>query len=422
MGATGAVGPTGPQGIQGEIGPTGPMGATGAVGPTGPMGATGAVGPSGPQGIQGEIGPTGPMGATGAVGPTGPMGATGAVGPTGPTGATGAVGPTGPTGATGAVGPTGPMGATGAVGPTGPTGAVGPTGPQGIQGPAGPTGAVGPTGPTGPQGIQGPAGPTGAVGPTGPTGPQGIQGPAGPQGAVGPTGPTGLLAAGSVAGVTPYWNGSNWVVNSTNIFNNGGNVGIGTTSPVTKLTVDDNVLAGCRFCRRYADSNGRAAAAWSCTNLGVANNLDFSGDVNSDDDLDLAINCPAATAANFQLCKRHADNNGRHQTLWSCVDFISADPVTGVGCAAAGILCTDFTGDVDSTDDFDVVIRTKTPGLATPTSCGIAVRYSDANGRNNASWRYGSIGHVVRTDFTGDVDGNDDLDFMLTCSIPFEEY
>ena len=37
--------------------------------------------------------------------------------------------------------------------------------------------------------------------------------------------------------MSPYWNGTSWVVNSTNIFNNGGNVGIGTSSPATKLDV-----------------------------------------------------------------------------------------------------------------------------------------------------------------------------------------
>jgi len=58
-------------------------------------------------------------------------------------------------------------------------------------------------------------------------------------GPVGPTGPTGLLTSGSVAGNTPYWNGSSWVTNSSNIYNNGGNVGIGTVSANAKLHVAD---------------------------------------------------------------------------------------------------------------------------------------------------------------------------------------
>ncbi|MBI2611133.1 hypothetical protein HYW54_00115 [Candidatus Gottesmanbacteria bacterium] len=52
-------------------------------------------------------------------------------GPTGATGATGFAGPTGTTGATGSRGPTGVTGASGFVGPTGSTGATGPVGPNG---------------------------------------------------------------------------------------------------------------------------------------------------------------------------------------------------------------------------------------------------------------------------------------------------
>ncbi len=87
----------------------------------------------------------------------------------------------------------------------------------------------------------GTAGPTGAnstvPGPAGPTGSAGTNGSAG---ATGPTGPTGLLASGTAAGNTTYWNGTQWVLNSNNIYNNGAGVGIGTNgapNPSAKLEI-----------------------------------------------------------------------------------------------------------------------------------------------------------------------------------------
>ncbi len=111
------------------------------------------------------------------------------------------------------------------------TGNQGPAGPQGMQGEPGP---AGPQGETGPAGIQGPQGLQGEPGATGPEGPQGLQGDPGP---AGPQGPSGSLADGAEAGNTPYWDGTTWVVNSSNIFNNGGNVGINTTTPLAKLHI-----------------------------------------------------------------------------------------------------------------------------------------------------------------------------------------
>ncbi len=70
------------------------------------------------------------------------------------------------------------------------------------------------------------------------TGPQGLTGPAGVAGPQGPQGPAGLLTSGSVAGNTPYWNGSQWVVNGTNFYNNGSNLGVGTTSPHASALTD----------------------------------------------------------------------------------------------------------------------------------------------------------------------------------------
>lgn len=172
------------------------------------------------QAQSGQVGPTGPTGpGGGATGPTGPQGAQGFTGATGPTG----VGATGPQGLQGNTGPQGPTGAgtTGAQGPTGPGGgATGPTGPQGV---AGNTGAQGPAGPTG----------TGVTGPQGPAGPAGAQGPTGAQGLQGPTGP------GSVNGTlnyVPKFTGTTTLGNSQ-IFDNGNSVGIGTTTPQSRLHV-----------------------------------------------------------------------------------------------------------------------------------------------------------------------------------------
>ena len=77
----------------------------------------------------------------------------------------------------------------------------------------------------------------GAMGPQGPIGPTGATGATGTTGATGPQGPSGFLSNGSSAGNTPYWNGTVWETNSSNIFNNGGNVGIGTTAPMARLQV-----------------------------------------------------------------------------------------------------------------------------------------------------------------------------------------
>ena len=244
-------------GISGNVaGPQGPIGLTGPAGPTGPTGATG------PTGLQGPIGLTGP---TGPIGLTGPAGASGAQGPIG---LTGPAGPTGPTGATGPTGLQGPIGLTGPAGPiglTGPAGATGAQGPIGLTGPAGPAGPAGPTGATG---LQGP------IGLTGPAGPIGLTGAIGPQGA---TGATGLLTSGNAAGNTPFWDGSQWVVNSSNIHNNGVSVGIGTALPNAAAKVEiQSTTQGflpprMTYAQRQAISNPVTGLVVFCTNCGDRN-------------------------------------------------------------------------------------------------------------------------------------------------------
>jgi hypothetical protein len=247
------------KGPQGNVGATGPAGATGA---TGPAGVAGPQGPAGATGLQGPAGAAGATGATGPAGPAGPQGPAGATGATGPTGLTGAAGPVGPSGATGPAGTNGNSVLNGATAPNnnqgvngdffintatntiyGPkangawpagvslVGSQGPTGATGLQGPAGAAGATGPAGATG---LQGPAGVAGSQGPQGPAG------ATGPAGVAGPQGPSGILASGSAVGNTPYWDGTQWVLNNSNIFNNGSSVGIGTVSPNASAALEVN--------------------------------------------------------------------------------------------------------------------------------------------------------------------------------------
>ncbi len=252
----------GPQGNAGATGATGPQGPAGATGPAGAIGATGPQGPAGATGLQGPAGVAGATGLTGATGPQGPAGATGLQGPAGVAGATGLTGAAGPQGAAGtngnavlngATAPNNNQGVNGdffintatntiygpkangawpagvsLVGPQGATGAAGATGPQGV------AGAVGPQGPAGATGLTGAAG---AVGPQGPAGATGLTGAVGPQG---PQGLAGLLASGSAVGNTPYWDGNQWVLNSSNIYNNGTSVGIGTVSPNASAALEVN--------------------------------------------------------------------------------------------------------------------------------------------------------------------------------------
>jgi hypothetical protein len=228
----------GPKFVKTEIDPTG--GDNFTLSSTNPLNAVpfalfaqnGTPGPQGPAGPTGPIGLTGPAGATG---PQGPIGLTGLQGPSGQSGATGTTGAQGPIGLTGPAGAAGLQGPIGLTGPTGVTGAKGDKGDTGTQGPIGQTGATGLTGPAGATGPQGPTGLPGATGANGAKGDKGDTGATGPQGAAGPQG---LLSNGTAAGNTPYWNGTAWVLNNSNLHNNGAGVGVGTNSPNTSAKLE----------------------------------------------------------------------------------------------------------------------------------------------------------------------------------------
>ncbi len=148
----------------------------------------------------------------------------------GPTGSQGLVGATGQPGVAGATGATGPSGAPGSTGADGLPGLTGATGPSGAPGVAGTTGLPGLVGPTGPSGLPGQAGATGTTGLVG------------DQGSIGATGPTGPIALqdGTNFGNTTYWNGTTWVNNSNNLYNNGNTIGIYETNPQYPLHISWN--------------------------------------------------------------------------------------------------------------------------------------------------------------------------------------
>lgn len=50
-----------------------------------------------------------------------------------------------------------------------------------------------------------------------------------------------LLPVGNEPGNTPYWDGTSWIVNSSNIYNAGSKVGIGTSLPLQRLHVNGNL-------------------------------------------------------------------------------------------------------------------------------------------------------------------------------------
>jgi hypothetical protein len=423
--------------LNGPPGPTGSTGLTGSTGPTGPTsvvpGPTGPTGPAGPSGTTGSAGITGPTGPSGdrwattsttwlalstgsktvtvvvgsglaytagqnivvANGTTNFMYGTvtsyaagtlvanitsiaGSGGPynswsvnlNGPPGVTGPTG-FGLTGSQGATGPSGPTGAglTGPTGPTGPTSTIaGPTGPTG-------TGLTGPTGPTGPTStIPGPTGPTG-VGLTGPTGTTGvgINGVTGPTGATGATGPSGIFVAGTT-GQTLRYDGSAWVANSI-IYNDGTRVGIGTTAPASKLSIND---IGSQYTSLYSKNLNNCNLGG--TNLGYAGYFDAEYTLTDD----------TPSPVGVYAIGRHT--NGIYGSDASPTGLVAVASNLGGGAAA---ITADVTADITWTNPvYGIKLTAVTTAVAggseTQNTYGL---YSDVTGKSNLT--YGIYSNVT---------------------------
>jgi hypothetical protein len=133
--------------------------------------------------------------------------------------------------------------------------------------------------------------------------------------------PSGGLANGALAGNTPYWNGTSWVTNSSNIFNNGGNVGIGTTTPANKL----DVVGAIKVSAGFKADNGSASVA----------SYRFDSDANTGLFLPVADNLAVTTNGSEKMRITSAGNVGIGTTT-------PADKLT-VQTSGYGISQTDGT-------------------------------------------------------------------------------
>ena len=109
---------------------------------------------------------------------------------------------------------------------------------------------------------------------------------------------------------------------------------------------NQEIRTGCQLCRRFNDGCSAGCvhnATWKCVSFNNTFLLtDFTKDVNNNDYFDLKVSCSLPEMqTGCQLCRRWADNNGRANATWGCVNFDGS------------ALNTNFVNNVNSNDDFD---------------------------------------------------------------------
>ena len=106
---------------------------------------------------------------------------------------------------------------------------------------------------------------------------------------------TALNIPGQVLGTTIYYNGSAWVA-STNIYNSGANIGLGTATPGAKLEVNGQVkiTGGIPGNNKVLTSDSTGLASWTTALTSLSGSLwslsgntigstDFLGTTNAQD-------------------------------------------------------------------------------------------------------------------------------------------
>jgi hypothetical protein len=285
------------------------------------------------------------------------------------------------------IGPTG-AGITGATGSTGPTGSNGPTGSTGPTG-AGITGATGSAGPTGSNGS---TGSTGTAGSTGATGATGSSGATGPTGSAGPTGPAGTGGAGTIggSGATGYL--SRWLSPSTLgnsvIYDDGTNLGIGITGPLTSRVQITNTAS--------MDSGSIGTELLTTgTGTGWSGGPFSSGYVHSTGTTALTSTFTPANNSYYQLS--YTITGSGTGTVAIAMGGVTVDPALGNSSGSAGVKTnstaaltitptTDFTGTVIASVK---LITGSIPTISLANSTGaVANEIRTFSGSNNTAIGY----------------------------------
>ncbi len=187
-------------------------------------------------------------------------------------------------------------------------------------------------------------------------------------------------------------------------------------------STDYSNLSQCQICRRYSVTGNRYGAQWDCVPFNYFLHTAFEGDVNNGDNYDLKMQCPDNMYNLFTLSRKYADIYGRNDAEW--------DDVNSNG----DVLYTDFVGDVNTDDIFDLKIETSDDFLA--QNCQLCRRYTWSDTQRERTtievppsmikWPRGGYeylnlqcvdldGTPLLTDFYGDVNSNDEFDLIINC-------
>ncbi|MDD5150997.1 MAG: DUF1566 domain-containing protein [Flavobacterium sp.] len=177
----------------------------------------------------------------------------------------------------------------------------------------------------------------------------------------------GLLTAGNATGNTPFWDGTSWITNSSNLYNNGGNIGIGTTNPLTNFHINGNVNNRVGALISNASNASNAFSILSLTN-------------NTSNGLHLFLNSST----------RLSDGGINDATLRNDAGNLLLQSQGAVGLTIQASTGKVGVNNTSPTETLDVVGKTKTTALQI-TSGAVAGKVLTSDASGNATWQNSSM-------------------------------